>query len=67
MNKINTPLDLRSLKITNSFWKKDIANYFGEEEGKCKGYPGHEIAEMALVRLYEVTGETVVLMSKVSK
>lgn len=34
-----------------------IADYFGEEEGKCKGYPGHEIAEMALVRLYEVTGE----------
>ena len=33
------------------------ANYFGEEEGKCKGYPGHEIAEMALVRLYEITGE----------
>ena len=30
---------------------------FGEEEGKCKGYPGHEIAEMALTRLYEVTGE----------
>ncbi|MDE6674944.1 MAG: glycoside hydrolase family 127 protein, partial [Acetatifactor sp.] len=23
----------------------------------CKGYPGHEIAEMALVRLYQVTGE----------
>ncbi len=34
-----------------------INNYFGPEEGKCKGYPGHEIAEMALVRLYEVTGE----------
>lgn len=34
-----------------------IANYFGEKEGKCKGYPGHEIAEMALVRLYEATGE----------
>lgn len=33
-----------------------IAGYFGPEEGKCKGYPGHEIAEMALVRLYEVTG-----------
>ena len=33
-----------------------IADYFGPEEGKCKGYPGHEIAEMALVRLYEVTG-----------
>lgn len=34
-----------------------IAGYFGPEEGKCKGYPGHEIAEMALVRLYEATGE----------
>lgn len=33
------------------------AEYFGEEEGKCKGYPGHEIAEMALVRLYEATRE----------
>lgn len=32
-----------------------IADYFGEDEGKCKGYPGHEIAEMALVRLYNVT------------
>lgn len=32
-----------------------IADFFGEEEGKCKGYPGHEIAEMALVRLYEAT------------
>ncbi|MCD8103797.1 MAG: glycoside hydrolase family 127 protein [Lachnospiraceae bacterium] len=34
-----------------------VANTFGPEDGKCKGYPGHEIAEMALVRLYEVTGE----------
>ncbi len=34
-----------------------VADRFGPEEGKCKGYPGHEIAEMALVRLYEVTGE----------
>lgn len=33
-----------------------IAGHFGEEDGKCKGYPGHEIAEMALLRLYEVTG-----------
>ena len=32
------------------------ASVFGPEEGKWKGYPGHEIAEMALVRLYEVTG-----------
>ena len=34
-----------------------IVSRFGSEEGKCKGYPGHEIAEMALVRLYEVTGQ----------
>lgn len=34
-----------------------IISRFGEEEGKCKGYPGHEIAEMALVRLYEATKE----------
>ena len=34
-----------------------IDSCFGSDEGKCKGYPGHEIAEMALVRLYEVTGE----------
>ncbi len=30
---------------------------FGAGEGKCHGYPGHEIAEMALVRLYEATGQ----------
>lgn len=34
-----------------------VANYFGEEKGKEKGYPGHEIAEMALARLYELTGD----------
>lgn len=34
-----------------------VAEKFGPEEGKCKGYPGHEIAEMALARLYELTGE----------
>ena len=34
-----------------------ISERFGPEEDKCKGYPGHEIAEMALIRLYEVTGE----------
>ena len=33
------------------------AEVFGPGEGQCKGYPGHEIAEMALLRLYEVTGE----------
>lgn len=34
-----------------------VAQNFGPEEGKLKGYPGHEIAEMALVRLYEQTGD----------
>ncbi len=34
-----------------------IEQHFGAQDGKCKGYPGHEIAEMALARLYEVTGE----------
>ena len=30
---------------------------FGAEEGKINGYPGHEIAEMALFRLYDLTHE----------
>jgi len=34
-----------------------VAERFGPEAGKCHGYPGHEIAEMALVRLYEATGD----------
>lgn len=34
-----------------------IYNCFGPGEEQKKGYPGHEIAEMALVRLYEATGE----------
>ncbi len=34
-----------------------IDSRFGSGEDKCKGYPGHEIAEMALVRLYHATGE----------
>ena len=32
-----------------------IESCIGKEEGKLRGYPGHEIAEMALVRLYEIT------------
>ncbi len=31
-----------------------IDRHIGPEEGKLHGYPGHEIAEMALVRLYEI-------------
>ncbi len=34
-----------------------IASKFGPEDGKIHGYPGHEIAEMALCRLYELTNE----------
>ena len=34
-----------------------VDSRFGTEEGKIHGYPGHEIAEMALFRLYETTGE----------
>ena len=42
-----------------------VAARFGAEEGKCKGYPGHEIAELALVRLYETTGnETYLNLSR---
>ena len=33
------------------------ASKLGDGEGKKRGYPGHEIAEMALLQLYEVTGE----------
>ena len=34
-----------------------ISSKIGREEGKKRGYPGHEVAELALVRLYNETGE----------
>ncbi len=34
-----------------------VYDHIGSEEGKLQGYPGHEIAEMALCRLYEITGD----------
>jgi len=34
-----------------------IMTVIGPEEGKIHGYPGHEVLEMALCRLYEVCGE----------
>lgn len=34
-----------------------VYTIFGEGEGQIKGYPGHEIAEMALFRLYDLTGK----------
>ena len=33
------------------------AEEFGREPGKRRGYPGHEVAEMALVKLYAMTGK----------
>jgi DUF1680 family protein len=35
-----------------------IATVFGPEAGKCKGYPGHQEIELALVKLYRVTHES---------
>ncbi len=34
-----------------------IDSVFGREENKVHGYPGHQEIELALVKLYEVTGE----------
>lgn len=34
-----------------------IDSVFGKEPGKKRGYPGHEEIELALVKLYKVTGE----------
>ena len=33
-----------------------IDSVFGREEGKMRGYPGHQELELALIRLYEATG-----------
>ena len=35
-----------------------IDTVFGREPGQKRGYPGHEEIELALVRLYRVTGES---------
>ena len=34
-----------------------VRQHIGPEAGKIKGYPGHELAEMALMRLYRLTGD----------
>lgn len=34
-----------------------VCECFGPGAGQKKGYPGHEIAEMALVKLFEITGD----------
>lgn len=33
-----------------------VGRVFGPGEGQCRGYPGHEEIELALVKLYRVTG-----------
>src|SRR5690606_27703810 len=33
-----------------------IMEYIGPERGKLRGYPGHEEIELALCKLYDVTG-----------
>lgn len=35
-----------------------LCETFGAEEGKCHGYPGHPEIELALVKLYRVTGKS---------
>jgi hypothetical protein len=35
-----------------------IDGSFGVEEGRIRGYPGHEEVELALVKLYRLTGES---------
>lgn len=34
-----------------------LDSHFGTEQGKTRGYPGHEEVELALVKLYRLTGE----------
>lgn len=34
-----------------------IGKVFGRGEGQCRGYPGHQEIELALVKLYRATGE----------
>lgn len=46
----------RFLKIMMRFCDT-IYDVFGTEEGKLRGYPGHQEIEVALVKLYQVTQE----------
>lgn len=50
----NATGDDKLLKATCRFADL-ICDTFGED--KIKGYPGHEIAELALVKLYDITGK----------
>ena len=35
-----------------------ICKVFGPGQDQCKGYPGHQLVELALMKLYRVTGKT---------
>lgn len=47
----------RTLLDALSRYADYIDSTFGSEPGKKRGYPGHEEIELALVKLYRVTGE----------
>ena len=40
---------------------KHVDSMFGSEAGKKRGYPGHEEIETGLLRLYEMTGDALLL------
>ena len=40
---------------------RHVDSIFGDEPGKKRGYPGHEEIEIGLLRLYELTGEPLLL------
>jgi hypothetical protein len=44
---------------------RHVDSIFGPEEGKKHGYPGHQEIELGMLRLYELTGEPLLL--KLSK
>ena len=46
----------RTLLDVLSRYANHIDRMFGPEEGKRRGYPGHEEIELALVKLYHATG-----------
>lgn len=47
----------RTLLDTMCRYADYIDTVFGSEQGRKRGYPGHEEIELALVKLYRVTGE----------
>ena len=46
----------RSILETACRFAGYLTQVFGAEENQCHGYPGHQVVELGLVKLYEVTG-----------